>query len=111
MSPNCVQNRIAGAALGRSYYLEWLPDPAIIVLEGLSGHWMLASIHGPHNAPVSAAVKSAIWAKLRPLGVLVRATDAHAGYWNPVAELLGYWDFDGSFGFAEAAFLELFPAA
>lgn len=95
---NCLQSRISGPAIGRCYYLEWIPNPAIIMLESLSGdHWMLVSIHAPKNGFVDDDLKRAIWAKLEPLGVLVRAADAHAQKWNPVATLVDLWEWHETF--------------
>jgi hypothetical protein len=103
---NCLQSKIPGPALGRCYYLEWKPVPAIIVLESLSGgHWLLGSIWGVNNSVVGNDVRAAIWTKLKQFGVLIRATDAHGHEWNDVAKLLCFWDFD------ETLEVELFNAS
>jgi hypothetical protein len=93
---NCLGTKFGALALGRVFYLEYRPAPAIIELTALSeGRWAcLDGIYGPNNASLDPGTRCLIQRKLQASGVLVYARHAGARRWNSVARLLGIYDHD-----------------
>jgi hypothetical protein len=93
---NCLGTKFGALALGRVFYLEYRPAPAIIELTALSGgRWAcLDGIYGPKNASLDPGTKRLIRRKLQASGVLVYARHAEANRWNSVARLVGVYDHD-----------------
>jgi hypothetical protein len=93
---NCLRTELGEVALGRKYFLEYRPAPAIVELTALSeGRWVcLDGIYGPKNASLDPGTKRHIRRKLQASGVLVYARHAEASRWNSVARLLGIHDHD-----------------
>ena len=93
---NCLATKIGFCIVGRNAYVEYLPEPAIIELVGLSqGHWMLCGIYGPDNGPVDLDTAHAIHRKIKSAGILTPARVAHAKPFNAVARLMNIREFDG----------------
>jgi hypothetical protein len=93
---NCLRTELGEVALGRKYFLEYRPAPAIVELTALSeGRWAcLDGIYGPKNASLDLGTKRLIRRKLQASGVLVYARHAEANRWNSLARLLGVYDHD-----------------
>jgi hypothetical protein len=93
---NCLRTELGEVVLGRKYFLEYRPAPAIIELTRLSeGRWAcLDGIYGPKNGSLDPGTKRLIRRKLQASGVLVYARHAEASHWNSVARLLGVHDHD-----------------
>jgi hypothetical protein len=86
---NCLKTKIPLVALGRSFYIEYRPEPVIIELAGLShGQWLVEGLYGPKNGPVDRNTAQAIRRKLEHAGALVPAHLGPASRFNKAARLL-----------------------
>jgi hypothetical protein len=91
---NCLETKIPAVAVGRTFYLEFTPDPAIIELVSFSSDkWALSGISGVKNAKPEPSTVKTIWEKLEPVGVLIPASHAHGEKWNPAAKVMRTWEF------------------
>jgi hypothetical protein len=93
---NCLRSRCGEVALGRVFFLEYQPAPAIIELTALSeNRWAcLDGIHGPKNAGLDPGTKRLILRKLQASGVLVLSRHGEVSRWGCLARLLNVFDFD-----------------
>jgi hypothetical protein len=78
--------------LGRRYFLEYRPTPAIVELVSLSRGWLLEDIYGPSNCRPLRATVRAIRRKLEEAGVLVLGRYSHGQLYSGVARLAGVYD-------------------
>ncbi|MBL0404455.1 hypothetical protein JKG68_10790 [Microvirga aerilata] len=88
-----LKDEIPSVAVGRSYFLEYCPAPAIIELRRLSrGQWLLHSVHGRPFVGLSHETARAIRRKLVDAGILLPACLDQSSRYNKVAALLNIFD-------------------
>jgi hypothetical protein len=91
---NCLRSKISLVAVGRAFYLEFKPAPAIVELNALSrNQWLLEGIYGPQNGRVERSMKKVILQKLKTAGILVPSRLAEAQRFNQAAKLLSICSF------------------
>jgi hypothetical protein len=90
---NCLASKLPEIVLGRLFYIEFRPAPALIELVRLNrGEWALEGLYGPTNAPLSNKTIEAIVSKLDVgVHIPVRFTETEMG---SVALLLGLPELD-----------------
>lgn len=67
---NCLGNECLAAVIGgRVSVVEYLPDPAVVLLGRLAdGHWVVGSVHGPRNLPVTDDLVRRVKTKVSSFG-------------------------------------------